>query len=180
MAKTFPTERLEVNPLDDTFLSYTTKRYLEAASQTYPAGSPVKNSSGYIAEWENVADADIIGFVFTAGSNDGSAGLSTVDVVLAVPDLRVEANFLGAAAADNVLAQADLFIERDLLKGANLLGTGAAGWYIADAADGAAVIIQEFDCFRVKFADRDNYKPEAGDTNARVRAAVKPGVSAWY
>lgn len=179
MAKTFPTKGLGVNAMDDTYLSYITQRYLEAASQTYPEGSPVKASSGLIAEWVSVADGDIIGFVFTEGAND-AGGLTHVDVVLAMPQLRIEANFLGAAAADNALAQADLFIERDLVKSTTLLGASAAGWYIKDAADGAAVIIQEFDCSPVFFSTQNEYKPLAGDTNARVRASVKPGVSAWY
>lgn len=181
MAKTFPTEALGVNPLNDPVFGYITRRYLEAASQTYPAGSPVKdNASGFIAEWVSVADADIVGFVITAGSDDASAGDSPVDVILAYPQLVIEANFLGSAAADNVLAQTDLFAEKDLIKGTDLLGTGLDGWYFQDAAAGAAVIIQEFDSSPVYHGDTSVHRPVDGDTNARIRAAVKPGVSLWY
>lgn len=179
MAKTFRTEGLGINPIDDPFLGYITRRYLEGASQTFPKGSPVKIASGYIVEWVSVADADIFGFVMTAGTNT-AAGTNPIDVVLAHPQLVIEASFLAASAADNVLAQADLGIERDLEKDSDLLGSGSAGWYIEDAADGAAVIIQEFDCAPVYFSTSNEYKPLAGDTNARIRAAVKPGVSAWF
>lgn len=177
MAKTFRTEALGIVFPHDPLLTYVTRRYGEAASQTWPAGSPVKASSGLVAEWVSVADGDIIGFVMEAGHNTSAA---TCDVILAHPQLTIEANFLGASAADNVLAAADLFTERDLVKDANLLDTGEAGWYIKDAADGAAVIIEEFFSTPVQFADRNDTKPAAGDTNARIRAAVKPGVSAWF
>lgn len=179
MAKTFPTEALGVNPLHDPVLGFITCRYLEGANQTWPAGSPVKFASGFVAEWVSVADADIAGFVMTAGHN-AAAGANPVDVVLAHQQIWIEANFLGASAADNVLAQADLGIERDLVKDANLLGTGEAGWYIKDAADGAAVIIAEFDSAPVYHPNVEGYRPVAGDINARIRAAVKPGVSLWF
>lgn len=180
MAKTFRTEGLGVVTPHDPLLTYITVELPEDASETWPAGSPVKAASGFVAEWVSVADGDIIGFVMEAGQNNASAGAVNAKVLLAHPQLVIEANFLGASAADNVLAAADLFIERDLIKDANLLGTGEAGWYIKDAADGAAVIIQEFNSAPVQFSTTNDYKPVAGDTNARIRAAVKPGVSAWF
>lgn len=177
MAKTFTTRGLKATVPSQPLASWIRQTFPKASATTFVAGAPVKFSSGLVVEWVNPSDADIVGFS-TAEAKDGE---TTVEGLWAMPEVILEANFLGASAADNVLAAADLWISggRDLEKDANLLGTGEAGWYIEDAAGDAAVDIVEFDTQDVHPTIHD-YKPEAGDTNARVRAHVRPGVSAWY
>lgn len=179
MAKTFQTLGLKPTTPGQPSASWLRQTLPKASATTFPVGSPIKMASGLVLEWVNPSDADIVAFAVAAGVN----GDTEVECIYAMPDVILEATFLGAAAADNVLAAADLWISggRDLLKAANLLGTGVAGWYISDAAADAGVDIVAFDYSPNLFpTGPEAYKPEAGDTNARVRAHVRPGVSAWY
>lgn len=179
MAKTFPTKALAVTSTHDAFLTFAQVTLPEGASQTWPAHSPVKWASGYIAEWVSVADADIAGFAEEAGNN-GTAGANDQRIVLALPGIELEANFLDAAAADEVFVQAtDLGVTAGLTKGANLLGTGLAGWYFEDGGT-AAVITTQLAEAPISFNDRVDYAPEDGDTNVRIRARVVPGVSLYF
>lgn len=147
----------------------------EGASQTFPVGAPLKISSGLLIEWVNPTDADIHSFSLTEGHNDTG---STVKVVMAFPDVEIEANFLGSAAADNVLAAADCGLTRDLAKGTDLLGTGEDGWYIADTSGDVAVIISQFRSNQV-LPNQLNSFAQVGDTNARVFAKIIAGKSLW-
>lgn len=176
MAKTFPTLPLRVSVPSNSYLSLVERYAPEGATQTFPAGAPLKASSGLLIEWVSVADADIIGFSMNAGQNTTGA---TCEYVMAEAIVELEANFLSSTATDNVLAAGDLWIARDLSKGTNLLGTGVAGWYFADAAVGGGITISEFKSDYV-FPDVNDSTPAAGDTNARVKARVTPGVSVWY
>lgn len=178
MAKTFPVSALSLTAKDRETFDYLAEYGPEANSQTFKIGWPLKMASGKLTEWVSVADANIWGFALSDGQN-ATSGLVPTKFVAARPDLMIEANFLGSSAATNVLAATDLGIERDLIKNANLLGTSVPGWYIQDSAAGAAVITSNFESGYV-FPDQDAYEPVAGDSDARIRAFVKPGVSAWY
>ena len=175
MAKTFPTEGLKATTPMQPHASWLRQDIPKASATTFVVGAPIKLASGLALEWVNPSDADIWAFSLAAAVD----GETTVEAIYATVDVILEANFLGAAAADNVLAAADLGLARDLLKGTNLLGTGVAGWYISDAAADAGVTICEFDS-QYTFPTVNESKAVVGDTNARVRAFVTPGVSAWY
>lgn len=179
MAKTFVTRALSFHFPSAAFLTWASDELPEAASQTFEAGSPVKFASGYVAVWVNPGDADIMGFAYEAGNNGSSAGDYNVKVIRALPGLALEANFLGSSAATNVLAAADLGTEAGLVHNANLLGTGSGGWYFEDGGT-AAVIIQKFVAAPAMVTNTPNEAPAAGDSDARIRAYVKPGVSLWY
>lgn len=175
MAKTFTTRGLKATVPSQPVASWIRQTFPKGSSTTFVAGAPMKASSGLVVEWVDPSDADIVGFS-TAAAKDGE---TTVQGMWAMPEVILEANFLGGSAADTTLAASDLWLSRDLSKDANLLGTGEAGWYIEDASADVAVDVVEFDTQDVHPTIHD-YKPEAGDTNARVRAHVRPGVSAWY
>ena len=94
-----------------------------------------------------------------------------------MPNLTLEGTFLGSSAADNVLAQTDLGLDRNLASNANLLGTSKAGWYIEDTTTDDSVRIMDFVSNEtVPNATGVTYA-EAGDTNARVRAQILPAAS---
>ena len=175
MAKTFPTLGLKATTPRQPNASWLRQDIPKASATTFVQGAPIKLASGLALEWVNPSDADIWAFSMAAAVD----GETTVEAMYATPDVVLEANFLGAAAADNVLAAADRGLSRDLLKAANLLGTGEAGWYISDAAADAGVIICEFESQYV-FPTTNESAAVVGDTNARLRAFVIPGVSAWY
>lgn len=177
MAVTYVKQGLRVYLPDDSYLSFAERSYPEGATQTYPLGSPLKASSGNLVVWVNPSDADIIGFALKAGQN-ASAGTKQVPILLAIPELIIEASFLAASAADNVLAAADLWIARDLEYDADFLPGSLPGWYVEDAADAAAVTIVGFAAGTVN--ETMQSAAVAGDTNARILAHVNPGVSFWY
>lgn len=175
MAQTFRTEGLKATTPRAPAASWLRQDIPKASGTTFVKGAPILLASGLATEWANPSGGDIWAFSLAPAVS----GKTTVEAIFATVDVILEANFLGAAAADNVLAAADLGTSRDLLKAANLLGTGVAGWYISDAAADAGVIICEFASQQIP-PTTNAAKPVAGDTNARVRAFVIPGVSAWY
>lgn len=158
-------QRLEVVVQDSALLELISRRMPEAASQTFKLNAPVKLSSGLVAEFVNPTDGLLAGYALADGQN--ATGKMT-DIVLALAHVSIEANFLGAAAAANVLAAADMGLKFALAKDANLLGTGKPGWYILDSATENSHRISEFPPLRM--ANVDNAYTSAGDTDARVRA----------
>jgi hypothetical protein len=176
MPNTWPKLPLQVKDDTNSFLSLFERDWPEGANQTFPVGAPLKLVSGLTQVFVNPTDAPLAAFSLSAGQNTTGA---TTQVVLAVPYLEIEGNFLGAAAADNVLAAADLGSSRDLASDANLLGTGEAGWYIKDSAADPAVVICGFLTDQVLPTVNDT-NPAAGDTNARVRARVLKGKSLFF
>jgi hypothetical protein len=178
VAVTYIKQGLRAYLPDDSYLSFAERSYPEGASQTYPIGSPLKNSSGNLVVWVSPTDGDIVAFALKAGQN-ASAGTKQVPVILALPEVLLEASFLGAAAADNAIAAADLWLARDLEYDADFVQPGsAAGWYIEDAADDAALTIVGFAAGTVNETMQST--AAVGDSNARVMAHVNPGVSLWY
>lgn len=165
MAITHTKARLEPIVHDDVLLSLITRRLPEGASQTFKSHSPVALSSGLVVAFVAPATALLAGFALSDGSNTTGA---YTDVVLAVGGLEIEANFLGSAAADNVLAAADLGGKFDLLSSSTLINGALPGWYISDATADPSVRICEFPPVRV--ANSTSTRTAAGDTNARVRA----------
>lgn len=168
--------RLEVIVHDAVMLELITRRVPEAASQTFKLNAPIKLASGLAAEFVNPADALLAGYALTDGQNLASGGVT--DIVLALPHVEIEANFLGNAAADNVLAAADLGGPFDLAKSATLLGASAPGWYLSDTTADVAFRMSGFPPIRK--ANSENSRTLAGDTNARVRAIAMFDKTLWY
>lgn len=180
MAITFPKQQMAVYQPDDAWLGMVTQYLPEGASQTFVDGAPVIFSSGYIiihATSDPITE-DIAGFAQEAGHNT-TAGAKQVGVVPCIPGIHLHANFLGAAAADNVLAQTDLGITRDLDYSATLLGAASPGYYIEDAAANATVKIVSFKSDYTPSVGTNQVQAAAGDTNARLRAAVLVDKCAW-
>lgn len=173
MATTWPREPLRPFVPSNSFLSLLEVERLEAASQTFPVGAPLKLSSGLLAEWVSVADGDMYAISQTAGQNTTGA---TVKCVLLEPHVWLEGNFLGSAAAANTLAAGDLGLSCDLIKGTALLGAGEDGWYFSDTTAGVAVAIAAFECNQVR-PNITQIRPAAGDIDARVQAIVLAGKS---
>lgn len=175
MAKTYDTYGLKaIHPLQP-LASWLRQDLPKASATTIVKGAPVKMASGLAVEWVNPTDADIDAFTMSAAEN----GKTTVEAIYAAHDVILELTFLGSAAADNVLAATDHHKSVDLAKGANLLGTGVAGWYASDTTADVAVKIVDFRSQYV-FPTVNESIAVAGDTNARIRAHVLPGVSSWY
>lgn len=154
------------------YMSLFERDYPEAASQTFPACAPLKIVSGLLAEWVNPTDADVFAISLTAGQNTTGA---TVKAVFATPDLELEGNFLGSAAADNVLAAADLGLSVDLAKSTTLIDNAAnPGWYFADTTSDVACVITQLRCNQVP-PNSTQTNTAVGDTNARVFAKFLAG-----
>lgn len=174
---TFTKQASKVYNYDNPYLSLLFREGLEAAAQTFKEGWPLKLpvGTGLYTEWVNPGDGDIAAFA----AQDATGVTSTkILIVLAEPTkVLVEANFLGAAGIDNVLAQTDFGIARDLEKLATLINGTLPGWYIEDAAAAAAVkILSGRNAAMGLTLESDAL---AGDTNARVRARILDSVSHW-
>jgi hypothetical protein len=179
MARTHQTRALDVLAPNGRYaLDYLALYHPEGASQVFKIGWPLKFASGLLAEWVSVADGQLVGFALADGQNLASPTIPA-KYVAAYPEISIEGNLLDSSAADEVLVAADLGIEQDLIKGANLLGTGVAGWYIQNTAAGAAVKTYGLQT-SYTLPTADAYQPAVGDTNARLRASVKAGVSFWF
>jgi hypothetical protein len=173
MAKTFLKSALAPGKVDDAWVGMVAQYVPEGLSQTFIAGAPLKMKSGrgYLIENDNPALA-IVAFALEAGSNDASDGLSQVKVLPCFPGTHVYGNFLGASGADNVLAAVDLFENLRLTYHATQSATSGPIWFIEDnTASSEAVKMVSF------YADspvvnNDSTIAVAGDTNARVTAAV--------
>lgn len=176
MANTYGKLPLRVSVPSNSFESLIERSWPEGASQTFPVGSPLKLASGLALVFVNPTDAGIAAFALTAAS--GTTNNAT-KVLLATPDVEIEANLLGSAAADQVLAAADLGKAYDLASNANLLGTGAAGWYIQATTSDVAVRINDFRS-DITIPNQNASFPAVGDTNARVKARVEKTKSLWY
>ena len=168
MAKTYPKQALRVFAPNDAFLGAVSEYQPEGLNQTFVANSPVVFTAGYIVESAQSPSVGVAGIALTAGHN-AAAGANDVRVVPVTQNVGIYANFLGAAAIDNVLAAADLGLDRDLYYSATLLGAASPGWYIADSAGGAVVNIRSFRN-DWPYPNSIESEAEAGDTNARVSA----------
>lgn len=165
MAITQDKAALKIVRPDAVMLELITREWPEGASQTFVKYSPLALSSGLAIAFVAPTTALLAGFALSDGHNSTGASVS---VVLAVPEVEIEANFLGAAAADNVLAAADFGGKFDLLASATLLGAASPGWYISDATADPSVRISQFP--PIAKANQAEVRTAAGDTNARVRA----------
>lgn len=158
----------------NSFMSLVEFEVDEGDSQTYPLGSPLMYSSGKYIEW--TSGNKIAALSAKAGQN--STGIKT-NVYLLVPGIFLEANFLGSAAADNVLAQADHGTSFDIAKGANLLGTGDAAYYLQDST---SAVVAKIAAFKASSPEPQavESQPAAGDTNARVWCLPLVDELHWY
>lgn len=172
MAKTYPKRGLKVLDRQNTHLSMATRRLPLTTGQTIPEGAPMKIASGLLLEWVSIADA--LMYAIAVEEKTSSAAGDRVECVLSVPQLELEGSFLGSSAADNVLAAGDFGTGRLLIKNANLLGTGKAGWFIQDGTGAAeAVRLVDDTTNEVVPNAAGPTRAVAGDTNARVRAKLK-------
>ncbi|HBY61912.1 MAG TPA: hypothetical protein DEH78_18995 [Solibacterales bacterium] len=166
MAKTYNRLALGVRSLSDN-LSYFALATPEGASQTFKRNWPVVITSGYAVEAANPVTA-LYGFAGEDAHN-AAAGAYTINVYPVTSDLVIEANFLAASAANNVLAAADFGGSFRLAKHADALGTGKAGWYVEDTGSTTAVKIISFRSSHV-LPNSEEGEAKAGDTNARIVA----------
>lgn len=179
MARTHQTRDIEIHARQGgPGLEYLAMYGPEADSQVWKPGWPVIMASGKVTEWVNAAGGLIWGFALADGQN-ATSGLAPAKFVPAYNYVFVEANFLGASAADNALAAGDLGGQFDLTKEDDLLGTGVDGWYILDASSEDTITIVAFETAHT-LPDADAYQTAALDTNARVRGFVTPGEGVWY
>lgn len=176
MAKTYPKQALVVGFPSEAWLGYNTRYVPEAASQTFVSSSPVVFASGYISTAANPASA-IAGFSLQAAHNS-TAGAYQMPVLPALNGVVVFGNFLGSAAADNLLAAADLGVAYNLALSSTLLGASSPGWYIEDGVGTASTKITSFASDYV-FPNNSEVVAVAGDTNARVQGEVIDSVYAW-
>lgn len=164
MAKTFTKRNWRVFDETAPVYSYDVVYLPEAATQTFVEGAPLSmDADGHVSQWSSGA---IYAFALEAGHNATADGDSSVKAVLATTDLTIEANFLASAAADNALAAADLGDSFDIAVSATLEGTGKPGWYVQDTTAGVRVRMVQFNSTQT-LGTQDDYKPAAGDTNAR-------------
>lgn len=172
MANSWPLLPLTVVSVDKDFLSFAERTFDEAASQTFLADSPLKISSGKVAEWVNLADAAVYAWALSAGQN--ATGKTTLGI-LALPEFSFSANLRGGAEADRAFAQADIGTLYDLLK-------GATNWYVAatTVAPVARVASADTRMGRDQLPNVQTTGAQVGDTNPRVLFRLDPGKSVWY
>lgn len=168
MAKTYAKGALGFGLPGDSYLEYSVMYSPEAASQTFLTAAPVIWSSGYIAAGTSVCTA-LVGFSLAAGSNT-TAGAVDIKWIPCYAGLQVYGNFLGAAAADNVLAAADLGTSRQLALLANNY------WYFLDDTNTPGVIITSFESDQ-RVPNNSEVIAVAGDTNARITGEVLGSVN---
>ena len=176
MAKTYPKRSLGVRLEDHPVLSYAARHEPEGALQTFPAGSPVMFSGGFVVEAANPVAA-MLGLAIEAGKN-APAGTRLTKFIPAIDGVLVYGNLLAAAAADRVLAAADLGASYRLSKDPALLGAGKPGWYIeATATTTASKVVSFRSDLIVPNEPKDRAEP--GDTNPRVGVIVLDSVRQW-
>lgn len=158
----------------NSYMSLLERRLPEGDSQTFPVGAPLKFSSGLLVVWDS---GDVAALSAQAGQN--TTGDLFTQCYLLTPGVELEANFLGSAAADNVLAAADVGNKFDIAEGANLLGTGIKGWYIQDSTSATVVRISEMRASSPEPLALESI-PAVGDTNARVWAIPHYANLHWY
>lgn len=168
MAKTYTKAALGFGLPGDSYLEYSVLYSPEAASETFLTAAPVKWASGYITAGTSVCTA-LTGFSLQAGSNV-AAGAATVKWIPCYAGLKVFGNFLGAAAADNVLAAADLGTSVQL---ALLASTY---WYFLDDTNTPGVILTSFESDQ-RVPNNSEVLAVAGDTNARLTGEVLASVN---
>lgn len=168
MAKTYPKQALRVFAPNDATLGAVSEYFLEGATQTFLENSPVVMTGGYIVAAADPVTA-VFGIVLEDAHNDLADGTHKVRLVPVNQQVGIYANFLGAGAANNVLAAADLGLDRDLEYDANALGTGLPGYYVQDSAASAAVNIFSFNN-DWPYPNSIESIAVAGDTNARISA----------
>lgn len=196
MAKTYPIGPLKVYVEDDPDLSFAERHFVEAASQTFNVGAPLKLGTNGLAEWVSNADAAIFAWALTKGQNSTSvpayaisnndqaitAAPTMLKGILADQDIIIEGNLLAASAANYVLLAADWGATKDLIKKTALYTAGGAnqdGWYVQNTASAATVQILSFGSMFTSPTTND-WGAIPGDTNAIVRVKVIPGKSVWY
>lgn len=177
MAQVHTKQAMEVVLHDDPLLALVTRSLPEAASQTFKRVSPVVLTAGLVAEFVAPATALMFGYALSDGNNAAAAITNRTDVVLALPHVEIEANFLAASAADNVFAAADLGTDFDLAVSATLVGGATRGWYIKDAADDEVVRLSGLPPLRIP--NIPDLYTTVGDTNARVRAVTLADATVW-
>jgi hypothetical protein len=174
MAETWPKRPLFAVAPSAAIVGLMERRWPEGASQTFPIGAPLKVSSNTLVEW--TAGTDLAALSVAAGQNTTGA---TCAVYFLVPGIELEGNFLGSAAADNILAAADVGTAFVLAKSTTLLGTGNAGWYVEDNASNACVKLCELMAEQPVPNVNATY-PAVGDTNARVRVMPLTSLLYWF
>lgn len=177
MAKTYPKRGIQVFAPNDAYLSSVSVYLPEGLNQTFEGVNPIVVTSGYV-----VLAADPVTSVMgicVEDAHNAAAGTYNVRVIPVSQDVGVYANFLGNAAADNVLAAADLYLSRDFEYDANMISAGVGGWYVEDGAASASVKIVSFNS-DIAIPNNAQSEAEAGDTNARVSALFLNSVVQSY
>lgn len=167
--------RLECIVHDATMLELITRELPEGASQTFIANCPVALTAGLVVAFVAPATVLLAGFAVKDGQNT-TAGTKNSTVVLAVPGVEIEANLLGAAAADFVLLAANVGAKFDMAVASPLFGTVNA-WYIKNATADPVVRVCGLPPIRVP--NSPNSRTLVGDTNARVRALPIRTATIW-
>ncbi len=150
----------------------------EGASQTFLAASPIVLSSGL---WVVGSDpiTTVEGFAMEDGHNTTGATIKFVPAAVWA-GIHLFGNFLSTAAADNVLATADLGGKVNINYEAAGGSGGEAIWHLGDSASNPGARIVEFRCDPGSLPpNSDVTAPANGDTNARVRAALLDSAADW-
>lgn len=169
MAQTFTKQALRPIEPSNPYCSLVERRLPEGASQTFPPGSPLKLASGLAIVFVSASDGPIAAISVESGHNTASG--SEIACIIAHPNLEIEANFLGSAAADNVLAAADFGSDFDLASSSTLINSADAGWYIQDSTSSVSVTMMNYRVNQIS-PTTNALLAAAGDTNARVRARI--------
>lgn len=175
MAITQDKAALKVVRPDAVMLELITREWPEGASQTFVKYSPLALSSGLAIAFVAPTTAKLAAWALTDGHNTTGASVS---VALAVAEVEVEANLMGATmATDYVLLAADFGAKYDLAYSATFLGSASPAWAITATTADPAIRVCQFP--PIAKANQKETRTAAGDTNARVRARAISTKTHW-
>lgn len=180
MAITWPKKTLTVELPNDAMLATLPIYVVEGASQTFLAGSPLVFSSGYLVVATD-AVTTAAAFAMEDGHNS-AAGTDKVKIVPAMPGYAIHlyGNLLTTTAGDNVLAATDHGVKMQINYEAAGGSNGENIWHFGDTQSSEGVKVVEFRADAGSLPPNvSQIFPAAGDTNARVRAALLDSVADW-
>lgn len=178
MAFTFGKQPLRVAAPNDAYLSAVSVYWPEKASQTFKANSPVQFNSGQIEECASPIVTStlepVAGIVLEDAS--GTTGYQLRVAPLHYGGVGFYANFMANTGTTNVLATADLGGTFQLQRGANFLGTGIPGWFLADVATNGGCTLTSFASDYPAPQNQTTTIAANGDSDARITGCFKAAV----
>lgn len=177
---TFGKQPLRVSAPNDAYLGAVSVYWPEAASQTFKANALVQFNGGYIEQCASpivTSTLEPVAGICLEDAHNTTAGAYQVRCVPLLGDaIGFYANFMANTGTTNTLAAADLGGTFQLQLGANFLGTGVPGWFLADVATNGGATLISFASDYPAIPNQSATIAVAGDVDARITGGFKAAV----